>query len=89
MARMVESERGPEDDEPRYVLITECLQNDFLLNDGVPAVAAGADRAGGAAWPSRFELKAGEGGRRLPAEAVAAGPLGLFLEQTIGRRRAW
>ncbi len=31
--------------------------------------------------------KTGEGVRRLPAKAVAAGPLGLFLEQTIGRRR--
>jgi hypothetical protein len=35
----------------------------------------------------RFELKAGAGGRRLPAEAIAAGPLGLLLEQTVGRRR--
>ena len=30
---MVAPEKGPEDGEARYVLITQCLQNDFLLND--------------------------------------------------------
>jgi hypothetical protein len=34
----------------------------------------------------RFELKTGESLRDLPAEALAEGPLGLFLDRTIGRR---
>ncbi len=87
MAGMAAPERTPQDEETRYVLITQCLQNDFLLNpecrlslpDGVARALLLGRR--------RFELKTGEGVRDLPAKAVAAGPLGLFLEQTIGRRR--
>jgi len=84
---MAVPQRAPESDESRYVLITQCLQNDLLLNpdcrlslpeDVVRAVLLGR---------RRFELKTGQGVRQLPAKAVAAGPLGLFLEQTIGRRR--
>ena len=85
---MAASERGPRDDTSRYVLITECLQNDFLLNPECRLVLPEAMVRAVLLGRRRFELKAGEGGRRLPAEAVAAGPLGLFLEQTIGRRRS-
>lgn len=87
MAGMAAPEKRPEDDASRYVLITQCLQNDFLLNPecrlSLPESVVRAVLLG----RRRFELKTGEGVRRLPASAVAAGPLGLFLEQTIGRRR--
>jgi hypothetical protein len=84
---MAVSERGPGDDAPRYVLITECLQNDFVLNPECRLVLPEAMVRAVLLGRRRFELKAGAGGRRLPAEAIAAGPLGLFLEQTVGRRR--
>ena len=84
---MVEPERGPEDGESRYVLITQCLQNDFLLNDecrlSLPEPIVRAVLLG----QSGLEPKAGESVRGLSAKAVAAGPLGLFLERAIGRRR--
>jgi hypothetical protein len=78
---------GPENDASRYILITQCLQNDLLLNPecrlALPEAIVRAMLLG----RRRFDLKAGEGTRRFPPEALAAGPLGLFLEQTIGRRR--
>jgi hypothetical protein len=87
MAGMAAPEKRPDDDAARYVLITECLQNDFLLNPecrlSLPESMVRAMLLG----RRRFELKTGEGVRRLPSEAVGAGPLGLFLEKTIGRRR--
>jgi len=87
MAGMAAPEETPQADESRYVLITQCLQNDFLLNQecrlALPEAVVRAVLLG----RRRFELKTGEGLRRLPAKAVAAGPLGVFLEQTIGRRR--
>ncbi len=80
-------ENAPQDDEPRYVLITECLQNDFVLNSecrlSLPEAMVRAVLLG----RRRFELGTGDSVRRLPAKAISAGPLGLFLEQTIGRRR--
>jgi len=87
MAGMAAPEQTSADEEPRHVLITQCLQNDFLLNPecrlSLPDAVVRALLLG----RRRFESKTGEGVRRLPARAVAAGPLGLFLEQTIGRRR--
>src|SRR6266536_3263324 len=80
-------ENAPQDDEPRYVLITECLQNDFVLNSecrlSLPEAMVRAVLLG----RRRFELDTGDGVRRLPAKAISAAPLGLFLEQTSGRRR--
>jgi len=87
MAGVAVPQKRPEDNASRYVLITQCLQNDFLLNPecrlSLPESMVRAVLLG----RRRFELKTGEGVRLLPAKAVAAGPLGLFLEQTIGRRR--
>lgn len=71
----------------RYVLLTQCLQNDFFLNrecrlslpdDAVKTMLLGK-RA--------YDHDLGTGSRRSisPAE-LAAGPLGLFLEATIGSR---
>ena len=75
---MVEPERGPEDGESRYVLITQCLQNDFLLNDecrlSLPEPIVRAVLLGqhglepkarrGRSWSVR------QGGRRRSARAV-------------------
>ncbi|MGZ4440169.1 MAG: hypothetical protein ACXVZN_07360 [Gaiellaceae bacterium] len=87
MAGLAAPQTRPEGEASRYVLITQCLQSDLMLNPecrlALPEAIVRAMLLG----RRRFELKTGDGLRRLPAEAVAEGPLGLFLEQTIGRRR--
>ena len=83
---MASPEDAPQDDEPRYVLITECLQNDFVLNAQCRLVAPRGGRAGGAARPRGGRVSASEGIRRFPAKAVAAGRSGCSSTQTIGRR---
>ena len=87
MAGMAAPEKRPEDEASRYVLITQCLQNDFLLNPECRLVLPERSVRTMLLGRHQFELKTGEVVRQLPAKAVAAGPLGLFLEQTIGRRR--
>ena len=76
-------------DASRYVLITQCLQNDLFLNDGcrlklpdtvVPEMLLGN---------VDFDLRAGGNGpdgRR--ARTIRGGPLGVFLESTVGRALA-
>jgi hypothetical protein len=75
--------------QPRYVLITQCLQNDFFLNSEcrlklpdtiVPQMLLG---------PREFDLRA-DGNRpsQVRANAIAEGPLGIFLRATAGRRIA-
>jgi len=78
---------GPRE-SARYILITQCLQNDFFLNRDcrlfLPDRVARMMLLGS----QKLELDRREGGRRrIPAEALAKGPLGLLLEGTIGRRR--
>jgi hypothetical protein len=73
-------------DVSRYVLITQCLQNDLFLNDGcrlklpetvVPQMLLGN---------SDFDLRAGGNGPDASrADAIRNGPLGIFLEATAGR----
>ena len=70
---------------PRYILVTQCLQNDFFRNIdcrlGLPGFVA-------------LEMLVGrrdhEGGqpdvRKLSKSDLEAGPLGQLLEATIGRR---
>lgn len=70
------------------MLITECLQNDFFLNPEcrlrlpdtiVPQMLLG-QREGD------FDLRAaGNGPHRKRAKAIAEGPLGVFLDATVGR----
>jgi hypothetical protein len=83
---MAAAETPPQDDAPRYVLITECLQNDFVLNAQcrlalpeavVRSVLLGREAA---------RVSASDGIRRFPAKAVADGPVGQFLDETIGSR---
>jgi hypothetical protein len=74
--------------ESRFVLITECLQNDFFLNPEcrlrlpdtiVPQMLLG-QREG------EFDLRAaGSGPDGKRAKAIAQGPLGVFLDATVGR----
>ena len=71
----------------RYVLLTECLQNDFFLNREcrlfLPDFAARTMLLG----KRGFDRDLGTASRRRISSAdLAAGPLGLFLEATIGRR---
>jgi hypothetical protein len=72
----------------RYVLLTQCLQNDFFLNRecrlSLPDQAARTILLGKGGYDRDF----GTGSRRqVSAAALRAGPLGLFLDATIGRRR--
>jgi hypothetical protein len=75
-------------DRTRYVLITQCLQNDFFLNREcrlfLPDSAARTMLLG----KRGFDRDLGTASRRhVSANDLVAGPLGLFLEATIGRRR--
>jgi hypothetical protein len=73
-------------DDSRYVLITQCLQNDLFLNDGcrlklpetiVPQMLVGN---------RNFDLRAGGNGPDTTrADAIRKGPLGVFLAATAGR----
>src|SRR6478672_2520014 len=76
----------PAQDEPRYVLITECLQNDFVLNAqcrlALPESVARSVLLGREA----ARVKASDGIRRFPGKAVEDGPFGQFLDETIGSR---
>jgi hypothetical protein len=83
---MASPETPAQDDAPRYVLITECLQNDFVLNAqcrlALPEAVARSVLLGREAG----RVTASEGIRRFPAKAIAAGPFGQFLDETIGSR---
>jgi len=95
MASMAAIEKA-RDGEPRYVLITECLQNDFVLNGqcrlALPEAIArtvllGRETQGSKATRVNASLrKAADGVRPLPPDAIAEGPLALFLDDTIGSR---
>jgi hypothetical protein len=73
-------------DDSRYVLITQCLQNDLFLNSGcrlklpdtvVPQMLVGNED---------FDLRVGGNGPdQSRADAIRKGPLGILLEATVGR----
>jgi hypothetical protein len=73
--------------DARFVLITQCIQNDFFLNGDcrlrlpdtiVPQMLLGT---------KDFDLRAGGNGRdESRADAIAAGPFGIFLKAAVGRR---
>ena len=74
-------------DEARFVLITQCIQNDFFLNREcrlrlpdtiVPTMLLGN---------SDFDLHAaGNGPNDKRAAAIENGPFGIFLRGAVGRR---
>jgi hypothetical protein len=73
-------------DDSRYVLITQCLQNDLFLNSGcrlklpdtvVPQMLVGNED---------FDLRAGGNGPdKTRAEGIRNGSLGILLAATVGR----
>jgi hypothetical protein len=73
----------------RYILITECLQNDFFLNpecrlflqdEAARRILLAKNDQG--AYPT-------EGApRRVPEKLIERGPLGLFLKAVVGERLA-
>lgn len=73
----------------RYVLITECLQNDFFLNPDCRLYLSDAEvKKMLVAKESHdgevFETK--DGHRRVKERLLREGPLSVFLEATIGNR---
>jgi len=72
----------------RYVLITQCLQNDLFLNRDCRLFLPDAAVRTMVLGSGSFDKDLGTASRRkLTSKELAAGPLGLFLEETIGRRR--
>lgn len=72
--------------QSRFILITQCLQNDFFLNDGcrlkLPDTVAPQMLVGNA----DVDLRAGGNGPdKRRAQAIRKGPLGILLEATVGR----
>lgn len=72
----------------RYILITQCLQNDFFLNkecklrlpdEEVRKMLIGRD-------DTKLEKNAGGGRIKLSHGVLSNGPLGVFLDSVIGRR---
>jgi hypothetical protein len=72
---------------PRYILVTQCLQNDFFGNQscslGLPKFVV-RDMLLGKQHLERS--KAGSEDGRIAARALARGPLGRLLANTIGYR---
>ena len=72
----------------RYILITECLQNDLFLNRerrlSLPDIVVRMMLLG----KKHVDKDLGTASRRsLPTSELAEGPLGTFLQATIGERR--
>lgn len=85
-----ESENGAAqrgNDATRYILLTQCLQNDFFLNRECRLYLG--DHAALGMLGGRNAPLPRPGGGRLPiaGDAVEHGPLGTFLEAVIDRRR--
>src|SRR5262249_25015417 len=71
----------------RYVLITECLQNDLFLNRECRLSLPDAVVRTMLLGKKRFDEDLGTASRRsLPSDQLEAGPLGRFLAATVGRR---
>ena len=72
---------------PRYILVTQCLQNDFFRNQGcrlaLPKFIV-RDLLLGKQHIEKSAERAKDDG--LSPRALARGPLGRLLEKTIGRR---
>jgi hypothetical protein len=73
--------------EPRFVLITQCLQNDFFLNTEcrlrLPDQVVNAMLLGNRSGDLR---RAGNGPDRRRAALIRDGSLGTFLDAVVGRR---
>lgn len=71
----------------RYILITQCLQNDLFLNADCRLYLSEHVARTMLLGKRQYDVAAPDGSRRrIPKEALREGPLGQFLEATIGRR---
>ncbi len=71
----------------RYILVTECLQNDFFLNRECRLVLPDQMIRSMLLGKPNYDLDFGSGSwREIPKRALREGPLGLFLERTIASR---
>lgn len=74
-------------DGPRYILVTQCLQNDFFRNSGcrlgLPKFVV-RDMLLGKQHLERPQAASDDGG--FSARALARGPLGRLLANTVGAR---
>jgi hypothetical protein len=88
------SERFPRSTEvggagARFLLITDCLQNDFFLNNVSPVALPEATRRAILLGRRNFDLSFRDGDQlRAGEKDLEQGPLGIFLRSTIGRRLA-
>src|SRR5262245_41958014 len=75
-------------DGTRYVLLTQCLQNDFFLNRECQ-IYLGDEAALAMLIGNTTEVvpKPTNGRLSIPADALSRGPLGSFLGAVIDRRR--
>src|SRR5205809_4392092 len=75
--------------ETRYVLITECLQNDLFLNPECRLfLQDDAVRRLLVAKKDHDRYRTHDAPRRVPEKLLDRGPLSLFLQATIGKRFA-
>ena len=80
---------APAEDRSRRILITQCLQNDLFVNSDCRLYLSDAAVkqllvAKRSHDEEAFEVK--DGRRRVKPRLLREGPLGLFLEKTIGER---
>jgi hypothetical protein len=76
-----------DDKDIRFILLTECLQNDFFLNRECRLYLG--DQAALSMLVGRDAKVPARGGGRLPVSrnAIAKGPLGVFLKAIFDQRR--
>lgn len=88
MSHRRRSPNGLQDAPARFVLITECLQNDFFLNAVSPVALPEATRRMILLGRRDFDLFFEQGPHlHIAPDHLERGPLGVFLQATIGRRR--
>jgi hypothetical protein len=78
----------PGPDQDRYVLLTECLQNDFFLNRECPIFLG--DQSALAVLTARTERPVPErtdGRLQIAPKVLGRGPLTVFLDAVVGARR--
>ncbi len=74
-------------EEYRYILVTQCLQNDLFLNTACRLFLGEATARTMLTGIRGKRQRDGSGRLEIPPEAIANGPLALFLEASLGRRR--
>lgn len=78
--------RGP--GSTRYILLTQCLQNDFFLNRECRLYVGDQAATGILAGRNReIEPSPTDGRLRISPDELAEGPLGRFLSAVVDRRR--